>query len=81
MPQPERKPLAHAESRDPKSIRFCPAEWSAITLAAQARGIEPSAFARDLSLMALMIVETPALMEAHLKTLSVLRPHGLSISA
>ena len=80
MPQPERKPLAHAESRDPKSIRFCPAEWAAITDAARARGIEPSAFTRDLSLMALMIVQTPILMEAHLKTLSVLRPNGLSIS-
>jgi hypothetical protein len=78
--EPLRRPLAHAESRDPKSIRYCPAEWDAITLAAHARGIEPSAFARDLSLMALM-VETPALMEAHLKTLSVLRPSGQSIPA
>ena len=77
----DRRPLAHAESRDPKSIRYCPAEWAAITEAAQQRGIEPSAFARDLSLMALMIVQTPALMEVHLKQLSVLRPKGLSIPA
>lgn len=78
---PDRKPPVAMESRDPKSIRYCPAEWAAITEAARARGMEPSAFARDLSMMALMIVSTPALMEAHLKTLSVLRPNGQSISA
>ena len=80
MPQPDRKPLAHAESRDPKSVRYSPSEWAAIVEAARARGLEPSAFARDLSMMALMIVSTPMLMEAHMRTLTVLRPNGLSIS-
>jgi len=79
--QPDRKPLAHAESRDPKSVRYSPSEWAAIVEAARARGLEPSAFARDLSMMALMIVSTPALMEAHMRTVAVLRPMGLSISA
>ena len=81
MNQPDRKPLAHAESRDPKSVRYSPSEWAAIVEAARARGLEPSAFARDLSMMALMIVSTPALMEAHMRTVAVLRPMGLSISA
>ena len=80
-PAPDRKPLAHAESRDPKSVRYSPSEWAAIVEAAKLRGLEPSALARDLSPMGLMIVSTPALMEAHMRTLTVLRPIGLSIPA
>lgn len=68
-----RKPLASMEARDPRSIRFCASEWNAVTEAARARGIEPAAFARDLCLMALMIVQSPTLMEAHLRSLSVIR--------
>jgi hypothetical protein len=61
------------ESRDPRSIRFCASEWHAVTDAARARGMEPAAFARDLCLMALMIVQSPVLMEGHLRNLSVIR--------
>ncbi len=76
-----RKPLAVAQSRDPKSIRFCPAEWAAIAEAALLRGLEPSAFARDLCLMGLQVIETPALMEAYVRGLAVTRANGHSISA
>ena len=74
------KPLSSTEARDPHSLRFCASEWNAIVVAAQARGLEPSAFARDCCMMGLMICESRVLMEAHLKTLSVLRAdaHGLS---
>ena len=67
-----RKPLAAMESREPRSIRFSPAEWAAVTHAARARGTEPSALVRDLTMMALMIVSTPSLMEAHIRALTVL---------
>lgn len=74
MPSPlERRPLASMESREPRSIRFGSSEWGALVTAARARGLEPAAFVRDLALMALMIVDTPHLMEAHLKNLAVLR--------
>lgn len=80
MPEPTRRPLAAMESRDPKSIRFNPTEWAALTEAARQRGIEPSSFVRDLSMMALMIVSTPGLMEAHLRAMSVVRGNGHRIS-
>lgn len=74
MPSPlERRPLATIESREPRSIRFGSSEWGALVAAARARGLEPAAFVRDLALMALMIVDTPHLMEAHLRNLSVIR--------
>ena len=73
MPDLTRKPLSSMEARDPHSLRFSAGEWSAIVTAARARGLEPAAFGRDLCLMALMIVESPVLMEAHLKVLSVIR--------
>jgi hypothetical protein len=82
MVEPTRKPLAPPmESRDPKSIRYNPSEWAALSEAARQRGLEVSAFVRDLSMMALMIVSTPGLMEAHLRALAVLRGPGHGISA
>ena len=68
---------ALAESREPWSIRFCPSERQAITLAARQRGLDPSTFAHDLCLMGLMLVSTPSLMEAfirHTATLVVTGP-------
>lgn len=76
-----RKPLASMERRDPRSIRFCESEWNAIGLAARARGVEPAAFARDLCLMALMIVQSPALMEGHLRMLAVIRAESPALTA
>jgi hypothetical protein len=69
------------ESREPKSIRFNPTEWAALAEAARLRGLDPSSFVRDLSMMALMIVSTPGLMEAHIRAMAVLRGPGQSISA
>ena len=77
-----RKPLAPPmESREPKSIRFGASEWAAITEAARARSTEPSALVRDLTMMALMIVSSPALMEAHMRALAVLHAAGRHVSA
>jgi hypothetical protein len=75
------KPLAAMESREPKSIRFGAAEWTAISEAARQRWTEPSALVRDLTMLALMIVSSPALMEAHIKATAVLHQHGHRISA
>jgi hypothetical protein len=77
----ERKPAAPMESREPKSIRFGAAEWAAVVDAARVRGTEPSALVRDLTMMALMIVSHPALMEAHMKATAVLHRTGQSLSA
>jgi len=78
----ERKPpQMMMESREPRSIRFGPAEWAAITEAARARGTEPSALVRDLCMMALMIVSHPTLMEAHIKASAVLHQNGHHPSA
>lgn len=72
-----RKPLAAAESRDPKSIRYSPAEWAAFVEAARLRAKEPSALVRDCSFMGLMVLENTALMEAYLQHLAVFRTtHG-----
>ena len=79
-PDGSRKPPVAMESREPRSIRFSPAEWAAVTHAARARGTEPSALVRDLTMMALMIVSTPALMEAHLRAMAVLHQGRLSTS-
>ena len=73
MPQPDRKPLATMESKEPWTIRYAPCERAAITHAAIARGLEPSAFAREVSLIGLNVISTPDLMEAYLRTSAVLR--------
>jgi hypothetical protein len=75
------KPAVAMESREPRSIRFAPAEWRAITDAATHRGTEPSALVRDLCMMALMIVSTPALMEAHLRAMAVIHQNAHGFSA
>lgn len=49
----QRKPLAPMESRDPKSIRFTPTEWAAISDAARERGLEPAVFVRMLTMYAM----------------------------
>ena len=69
-----RPPVKMMESREPRSIRFCASEWAAIVEASRQRGIEPSTLARDLCLMGLTITQTPALMEAYVRGLAVLRP-------
>lgn len=58
------KPPMKVESRDPKSIRYTPTEWAAIEAAARARGVEPSRFARKLSLMGLSMVHAQEVLEA-----------------
>lgn len=79
---PSRKPPQKVlESRDPKSVRYTPTEWAAITEAARLRDADPAAFARDLSLMGLQVIETPALMEAYVKHLAVFRANGVAASA
>lgn len=50
------KPPVKVESREPHSIRFSDTEWSAIKAEALARGIEPSRFARMLSITALKVL-------------------------
>jgi hypothetical protein len=68
-----RKPLAAAESRDPHSIRYSPSEWEVFRVAARLRDQDPSVLVRECSLMGLMMLDTPALMEAYLKHLAVTR--------
>lgn len=53
------------QSRDPKSIRYSPSEWAAICSMAEAHGIEPSRWARHLSLIGLKIVDALDGMEAY----------------
>ena len=76
MTAPLRKPLAVAESRDAHSIRYAPSEWAAFVEAAMLRDEEPSKFVRDCSLMGLMVLESPFLMEAYLKHLAVTRQNA-----
>lgn len=73
MPQLERKPLASAESKEGWVIRFAPCERAAITQAAMQRGLAPSTFAHDLSLMGLTLVSSPVLMESYIRETAVLR--------
>jgi hypothetical protein len=44
------------ESREPHSIRFSDTEWGAIAEEAQRRGVEPSRFARMLSITGLKVL-------------------------
>jgi len=61
----ERKPTAPPmQSREPKSIRFTPIEWDAVTECARRRGLEPAVFVRMLTMYALSIVQAPTLAEA-----------------
>lgn len=73
MPQPERKPLASLQSKEVWSIRFAACEREAITAAAQQRGLDPSTFAHDLSLMGLNLLSSPVLMESYIRETAVLR--------
>ena len=60
-----RKPGAKImQSREPKSIRFSPDEYEAITVAARRRGLEPAVFVRMLTMYGLSIAEAPTLAEA-----------------
>lgn len=68
-----KKPLAAMESKDSHNIRFTESSWMLIEQTARERGLEPSAWARDLCLMMLTIVMDPELMEAHVKALSAAR--------
>ena len=80
VPNISGKPLSSTEARDPHSLRFTGGEWNALVVAAQMRGVEPSAFARDCCMLGLMICESRVLMEAHLKTLSVIRADAQNLS-
>jgi hypothetical protein len=64
---PITKPLAKAtpESRLPRSIRYSDSEWRAITEAAIARGVEPSRFARILSMTGLRVLPGIEAVEAY----------------
>ena len=53
MGEPARKPPAPMESREPKSIRFTPTEWAAISEEARSRALEPAVFVRLLTMYAL----------------------------
>lgn len=58
------------ESREPRSIRYTPAEWRLFTEAALLRDVEPSALVRECSLIGLTVLTTRALMEAYIRALS-----------
>ncbi len=53
------------ESREPRSIRYTPTEWEAITAAALARGLEPSRFARILSMTGLRVLDALEALEGY----------------
>ena len=73
-----RKPLAFAESRDAKSIRYAPAEWQVFVEAALLRDVEPSTLVRECSLIGLNVLSTRTLMEAYVRVLSgVQRAEGV----
>ena len=65
-----KKPLAFAESRDAKSIRYSPSEWQMFMESARARDTDPSTLARECSLIGINVLCTPALMEAYVRVLS-----------
>ena len=74
----DRKPLAFAESRDAKSIRYAPGEWRMFVEAGLLRDVEPSTLARECSLIGINVLSTPALMEAYVRVLSgVQRPESV----
>lgn len=66
----DRKPLAFAESRDAKSIRYAPGEWAVFVSAAASRDVEPSTLARECSLIGINVLSMPRLMEAYVRLLS-----------
>ena len=66
----DRKPLAFAESRDAKSIRYSASEWRVFTEAALLRDVEPSTLVRECSLIGLNVLSTRTLMEAYVRVLS-----------
>lgn len=61
------------ESREPKSIRFTSTEWLHLSEAARARSIEVSTFVRECALMGLTMTQSPTVMEAYIRALSVTR--------
>jgi len=67
MPTPERKPLASAEKRRPKSIRWTASEWAMFAEAARqrARG-DVGGFIRDCALTGLRFTEAQEAMGSHL---------------
>ena len=61
------------ESREPKSIHFNSTEWLHLSEAARARGVEASTFVRECALMGLTMTQSPVVMEAYIRALSVTR--------
>lgn len=71
----DRRPLAFAESRTAKSIRFALAEWEVFVQGGVLRDIDPSTFARECALIGANVISIPSLMEAYVRVLSgVQRP-------
>ena len=66
--------LGAMESREPRTIRYAPAEWAVFVEAAHLRGVEPSALARECSLIGVNVICTRALLEAYVRITSSLRP-------
>lgn len=67
---PDRKPLAAAESRDAKSVRYAPSEWQLFVTGAILRDSDPSKLARECSLIGITVLNTPPLLEAYCRLLS-----------
>jgi hypothetical protein len=63
MPDPARKPpvkiepLPGPQSLEPHSIRYAPRDWDRLTTRARRRHLEPSVYARVLTLTALRLAE------------------------
>lgn len=73
----ERKPLAPAQSRVPKSIRFTPHEWGAFTDASISRGrSDISAFVRECAIAGLGFIAAQEAMQSHSGMTAVTRRVG-----
>lgn len=70
-----RKPLQPAgpQSRAPRSVRASDAEWQPFEIAGRSRDMEASTLFRECAFIGLMVLETPALMEAYARTVTALR--------
>jgi hypothetical protein len=71
-----KKPLAFAESRIAKSIRYSDAEWAVFTEGGRVRDIDASTFARECSLIGANVISIPALMEVYVRVLSGIQRPG-----
>lgn len=65
-----RKPLAFAQSRRVKSIRYADPEWNPFEEAALLRDTDAGTLARECSIIGLNVICTPALLEAYARIMS-----------